>query len=250
MEKVREKDFVELKYTGYSQGGIFDSNIPEDLEKISKEPPRETIVVVGAGMVVPGLDKALQGKEIGKEYRVKIGAGEGFGPRKRDLVKTIPLKVFTERKINPEPGAMFTLDEMLVKIVAVSGARVIADFNNPLAGKEIEYKFTVVRKITDESEKAKALFNTTFRFVPDFEVKEDVVVRGPKNMEVLVNAFKERFKELHGKELRFEPKQMEKFEEKKKPEKVDKKKSKAAKEEVKAPEGPETPTEEVVAPQN
>jgi len=75
MEIIKKKDFVEIKFTGYSNGNVFDSNIEEDLKKIdSKAKPKETIVIVGEGMVVNGLDNALEGKEIGKDYEINVPA--------------------------------------------------------------------------------------------------------------------------------------------------------------------------------
>ena len=202
---TKRNDFVELKFTGYANGNIFDSNVEEDLKKLNpNEKPKETIVVIGQGMVVEGLDKAIEGKEIGKEYEVKISAKEGFGERRRELVKTIPLKVFIEQKINPYPGLVLAMDQAIARIVAVSGARVVTDFNNPLAGKDLAYKFKIVRKVTDDNEKAKTLLLFMFKFVPEFEVGENVIVKGPKILEHYANAFNPKFKELMGKELKLE----------------------------------------------
>ena len=205
MEVVKKKDFVELKFTGYSNGNIFDSNIEEDLKKIdSKAKPKEIIVIVGENMIVPGFDRELEGKDVGKDYEIKVPAKEGFGERRKELVKTIPLKVFTEKKINPYPGMVLAIDENLVRIITISGARVLTDFNNPLAGKDLIYKFKIVRKVTDDNEKAKTFFVQTFRFVPDFELKEnEIIVRGPGVLEKFVEALREKFKELVGKELKF-----------------------------------------------
>ncbi len=206
MADVKKGDFIELKYRGYSNGALFDSNIEEEVKKIHPEAKGEkTIVVIGQGMVVAGLDRALEGKEIGKEYEVKVGCKEGFGERKKEFIKTIPLKVFTENKIAPQTGMGFTLDGQLVRVIAVSGARVITDFNNPLAGKELDYKFEIVRKVEDEKEKTEALFKNLFRMMPEFSVEgEKIVVKGAKRLEVFVAVFKEKFKELIGKELVFE----------------------------------------------
>jgi FKBP-type peptidyl-prolyl cis-trans isomerase SlyD len=205
MEIVKKKDFVEIKFTGYANGVVFDSNVEEDLKKVDSEAkPKETIVVVGEGMLVPGFDNALEGKEIGKDYEIKLSPKEGFGDRKKVLMKTIPLKVFTEQKINPYPGMVLSMDNALARVITVSGARVMTDFNNPLSGKDLVYKFKVVRVVNDEKEKAKTVFEFMFKFVPEFEVKEKVIVKGPKILENFVNAFKEKFKELCGKELGFE----------------------------------------------
>jgi FKBP-type peptidyl-prolyl cis-trans isomerase 2 len=216
--KVKKEDFVEIRYTGYANDEVFDSNVPEDLKKINpKAKPREIIVIVGQGMLVKGLDKALENKEIGKDYEVNVNVKEGFGERKRELIKTIPLGIFTEKKVQPRPGMVLNLDNALAKIIAVSGARVITDFNNPLAGKELRYKFKIVRKVTKEDEKVKTVLELLFKFVPEHEIKEKkVVVKGPKGIGPFVDMVKEKFRALIGKELVFEevkPKEKDKKEE-------------------------------------
>lgn len=201
---INKNDFVELKYTGYAQGEVFDSNIVEDMKNLSnKNKPREAIVVIGQGMVVSGLDKALEGKEIGKEFKINLKFNEAFGERKKNLVRLIPLNAFHEKKVDPKPGMVLALDDVVVKILTVSGARVIADFNNPLAGKDVEYKFIIVRKIEDEQERIKVLFMNMFKFVPKYEVGNEVIVIGPKFMESFTKAYNSKFKELIGKGLGF-----------------------------------------------
>ncbi len=205
MIKTKKGDFVEIEFTGYYDGKVFDSNIAEDLKQLDpKAAPEKNIIVIGEKMVVPGLDKALEDKELNQEYKISLTYKEGFGERKRDLVKTIPLKVFTSQKINPRPGVSLLLDNHLAKVITVSGARVITDFNNPLAGKDIEYKFKIIRIVTDLKEKSEAFFQATLRHVPELEVEGDkVLIKGPKPFEGLVNAFKEQFKKLVGAELGF-----------------------------------------------
>ncbi len=207
-EIVQKKDFVELKFTGYANGIVFDSNIEDDLKKLHPEAkPKELVIIVGENMVVPGFDNALEGKEINKDYEIKLSAKDGFGERKRELMKTIPLNVFRQQKIEPRAGMMLTLDNFLVKIITVSGARVVTDFNNPLAGKEIVYKFKIIRKLTDEKEKVEVLFSYLFNAIPEFEIKDkEIAVKGPKELEGFVNDFKDKFKSILGKELKFEEK--------------------------------------------
>lgn len=203
---MKKKDFIEIKYTGYSNGSVFDSNMEEELKKINPSGgTRKTIVVVGENMIVPGLDKAFEGKEVGKEYEVELSAKEGFGERKRDLVKTIPLSVFTGRKVQPRAGMVLNMDNVMARIITVSGARVITDFNNPLAGKSLKYKFTIVRIVEDEKEKIGTILELLFKFLPEFEFKENkVFVKGPKGFEVYIKQVSEKFKEFIGKDLDFE----------------------------------------------
>lgn len=204
MTTAMKGDFVELEFTGRSNGKVFDSNIPEDLKQIdAKATPRKTYVIVGQGMVVTGLDKALEGKELHKQYTVDVPHKEGFGARNVSLVRTIPLRIFTEQKVYPQVGMSFILDNTVVQIRAVSGARVIADFNNPLAGKDLHYSFKIIRKIDTVEEKARIFFEWFLRGVPEFEVTDTVAVKGPKQVEPFIMMFKEKFLSLVGKELSF-----------------------------------------------
>jgi peptidylprolyl isomerase len=209
MEKTKKGDFVELKYTGTTDGNIFDSNIEEDLKNTDNEvKARKVIVMIGEKMIVEGLDRALADKEIGKDHDVDVVAKEGFGARKREMIKTIPLTSFKEHKINPVPGMVLTLDNQLVKIVSVSGGRVLTDFNNPLSGKDLHYKFQVTRKVTDDKEKAEALFELMFKFVPESEIKDGkVIIKGPQVIESFIKVMGAKFKEMHGMELGFELKE-------------------------------------------
>src|SRR3989344_6326224 len=112
---IKNGEFVEISYTGYSNGEIFDSNIEEDLKKINPDAkPEKTIIIIGEGMVVRGLDKALEDKELNKEYEVSFNHKEGFGPRRQELVRIISLKSFTEQKVNQHPGMVLALDNNLV----------------------------------------------------------------------------------------------------------------------------------------
>jgi FKBP-type peptidyl-prolyl cis-trans isomerase SlyD len=207
MTQAKKGKFYELKYTGYANNEIFDSNIPEDLKQIDpegKSKPQKTIIVLGEGMLVPGLDSQLEGKEINKDYEIQVPMKDGFGPRDRNMIRTIPLKAFTEQKVNPQPGMVLTLDNSMVKIIAVSGARVTADFNNPLSGKDLKYKVTITREVTDDKEKAETLLNLFFRFTPEFDIKDKkCTVKGPQVFEQMIGVYKEKFKTLSGLDLDF-----------------------------------------------
>ena len=69
METVQKNEFIAFRFKGYANESLFDSNIEVELKKLDpKAKAEESIIVVGKGMVVPGLDRSFEGKEIGKEY--------------------------------------------------------------------------------------------------------------------------------------------------------------------------------------
>jgi len=60
-------------------------------------------------------------------------------------------------------------------ITQISGGRVIVNFNNPLAGREIVYDFKVNKKITDQKEQAIIYLHNSFGIPKDkvnVEIKE------------------------------------------------------------------------------
>ncbi len=72
--KVKKGDAVEVIYTGsFVNGKQFDTNRKPDGKPLP--------VVVGAGGVVPGFDKALDGMQVGERRIVTIPPQWGYGPQ-------------------------------------------------------------------------------------------------------------------------------------------------------------------------
>ena len=203
----KKMDFVELEFTGRLKNGeIFDSNIKEDLEKLhhGHNHPIETkpfILCIGEHMFLDSIEDFLMGKDTG-EYEISLSPEKAFGIRDPKMIMRIPMKIFMEQKINPVQGEVFNFDGRLAKILTVSGGRVMADFNNPLAGKDVIYKLKVKRKVDDVNEKIKAFINFLFRRDLNFEVKEKkIIVEIEPQLSQFIEIFKEKFKSLFGMEL-------------------------------------------------
>jgi FKBP-type peptidyl-prolyl cis-trans isomerase 2 len=200
---LQKKDFIEIEFTGKTkEGEIFDSNIKEDLKKANlKVEPKPFIFCLGEDMFLKSIEDFLIGKEI-KEYFLELSPEKAFGKRNSALVQVFPAKTFREHKLNPIPGTMFSFDGKLAKVISVSGGRVIVDFNNPLAGKEVNYKIKVMRKVEDINEKIKAFNEFLFRKDFDFEIKEQVLfLKVEKELIQFIELFKEKYKEVLGLDL-------------------------------------------------
>jgi len=200
---LQKKDFIEIEFTAKVKGGeVFDSNIKEDLKKSNLNIEAKPVIFpLGEGMFLRGIDDFLIGKEIGN-YEVELSPEKAFGIRNSKLVQIIPSRVFREQKVNPIPGAMFNFDGRVAKILSVSGGRIIADFNNPIAGKTVVYKINVSRKVDDEKEKAKSLIDFLFRRHFDFEIKDKkITIKTEKDFVKFLELFKDKFKEILGLDL-------------------------------------------------
>ncbi len=195
---LQKKDFIEIKFTAKTRDGeVFDSNIKEDIDKINSQIKAEPFVFcLGEGMFLKSVEDFLIGKEIGK-HKIELKPEQAFGKRNPSLIQRIPKKVFIEHKLNPIPGVIFNFDGRVAKVLTSSGGRVIVDFNNPIAGKEVIYELEVVKKIEDIKEKIKSLNEFFFRKNFDSEVKDKKLLMSVEKPYVqFVELFKEKFKEI------------------------------------------------------
>lgn len=208
---IKKNDFIEIDFSGYANGELFDSTKTDEVKKLSpKSEGKPLVIAVGQSMILPAFDKELEDKEVGKDYEVKFTPQESFGERRKDLVRMVPLNTFKDQRVQPQAGMTLMLDRNVVKVLSVSGGRVTLDFNNPLAGKDIKYNYRINKIVTEEQPKVTALFESLFRFVPKFEIKDTIVITGPKFLEHYVKSFSPKFKELVGKDLSFVEEKIEK----------------------------------------
>jgi len=241
MEKIQKNDFIEIEFTGKDPDNqIFDTTNPEEAKQIGIQNPEQIkpmIISVGNQMLLKGLDEELEGKELDKKYSVHLEPEQAFGKRNPQLIKTYPLSAFKKREINPYPGLVLQLDNNIAKVISVSGGRVMIDFNNPLAGKEVDYTFKITKKITNDNEKINALQNFFFKQRFEFTVNEDKKTKSKKvifkddKIQPLVEMMAQKFKDMTGMDFKVEGKK-NKNKEKKKEEKQEEK-DKETKEEKK-----------------
>lgn len=109
----------------------------------------------GAGNIVPGLEKALDGRSAGDSLTVDVSPAEGYGERVEALIQDVPREAF-QGIDTIEPGMQFQANggqgPVLVTVVAVNDGQVRIDGNHPLAGKTLHFdvRITGVRDSTDE----------------------------------------------------------------------------------------------------
>lgn len=210
---ISKNDFIELEFTASIKetGEVFDTTEKDVAKKHhllneSNETSFKSLKIsVGNGMVVKGLDKALEGKEVGRNYEITISPKEAFGERNPNLTKVMSLNSFRQKGVDPQAGMVLSLDNILVRISAVSGGRVIVDFNNPLSGKEVLYKFKILKKITDNSEKVSALVYFFLQHEVKMEMQENKaeIFISHEIIESLKKELKKKIKELVGIESEF-----------------------------------------------
>ena len=139
MTAHKSGDTVAIHYTGtLLDGSTFDSS--EGREPLEFE--------VGSGMIIPGLDRAMPGMEVGDKKIVKIACEDAYGPLNPEMRQAvpregipadIPLEVGTQLQMQTPDG-----QAMPVMVVEVDEATVLLDANHPLAGKDLQFDIEVV----------------------------------------------------------------------------------------------------------
>ena len=112
----------------------------------------------GAGNIIPGLERELDGKQVGDELKVTIEPEDAYGEFSADLVAVLGRNMF-EGVDELEVGMQFHASApdggmQIVTITALDGDEVTVDGNHPLAGQRLtfEVKVAAVRDgIQDES---------------------------------------------------------------------------------------------------
>jgi FKBP-type peptidyl-prolyl cis-trans isomerase 2 len=162
---MKKGDFVKIEFIGRieSTGDIFDltsADLAKEKNIYNKNYKYQpTLVVIGAKMVIPGVEKKLEKMKPGDEKEFTVKPDDAFGKRDTRLVKIVSVSHFLKKNINPVPGMFVEVDGGQAKVQSVSGGRVRIDFNHPLAGKELLYKLKITEEVKKPLEKAKELLD-------------------------------------------------------------------------------------------
>ncbi|QEM81109.1 MULTISPECIES: FKBP-type peptidyl-prolyl cis-trans isomerase [Halomonas] len=109
----------------------------------------------GAGNIIPGLEKELEGKSTGDKLVAKVAPAEGYGEVQDQLVQEVPRDAF-QGVDNIEAGMQFQAQTqggpLMVTVTKVEGDTVTVDGNHPLAGQTLNFdvEITDVREASQE----------------------------------------------------------------------------------------------------
>jgi FKBP-type peptidyl-prolyl cis-trans isomerase 2 len=178
---MKKGDLVKVSYTGWFEGNLIETTDEKIAKKENVYDEKRTynpaVIVVGEGMVLPGLDNALEGLSVGEKKKLEITAKDAFGERDFKLIQLVPMRDFKKQNINPLPGMVFEVEGRPAKIQSVSSGRVRVDFNHPLAGKDVEYEIKIEASAKNEAEKIEMLLERAFK---DEKIKYKVSGTGDK----------------------------------------------------------------------
>lgn len=99
----------------------------------------------GHGSLIAGLEKALEGHDVGDRFDVHVGANDAYGNYDENLVQRVPKDVFMGVD-ELQVGMRFLADTdyLPVEITEVDGDHVVVDGNHMLAGQNLNFNVEVV----------------------------------------------------------------------------------------------------------
>lgn len=125
-------------------------------EVVDSSEGREPLTYLhGAGNIIPGLEKQLEGRKAGDSLTARVEAAEAYGEKNPQMVQQVPAAAFQGVE-SIQPGMQFQAQTeqgpLLVTVVGVDGDTVTVDGNHPLAGQALNFDVTIdtVRDATEE----------------------------------------------------------------------------------------------------
>jgi len=103
--------------------------------------------VSGAGQMIEGIEKALEGRSEGDCLEVTIPPEMAYGEHQKDLIRTMPRSMFQGVEDLKE-GMKFQTNSgdnaQIVQVVGFEGDQVLIDANHPLAGFTLYFDLEIL----------------------------------------------------------------------------------------------------------
>ena len=136
---------------------IFDYTLTDDDGDIidSSKGGEPLAYIQGEGQIVPGLEKAMEGKKSSDSFRVSVSPEEGYGVHDPENISVVPADQIEGGEELEEGMQLHTegeFGEQTVIITKIEGNEVTIDGNHPLAGMTLNFDITIreVRPATKE----------------------------------------------------------------------------------------------------
>lgn len=150
---IESGDTVSIEYIGrFPDGEIFDTSresVATEAGLAEDQPDRDYVpltVDVGDGQIIPGLEDALTGMEVGETDTVTIPPEEAYGERSEEQILEHDRDELDEMLAEPpeegmqlqtQQGQIGTIDHVDEDVVRI-------DFNHELAGETLSFEVEIV----------------------------------------------------------------------------------------------------------
>ncbi len=147
---IEDKKVVAFHYTLTNDEG-------ETLDT-SRERGEPMLYLHGANNIIPGLEKAMAGRQAGDSFEVSVPPEEGYGERREANVQRLALKKLGVKPNQLQPGMILNLQTnqgpAQVTVLKVGRFNVDVDANHPLSGHTLNFDVEIVevRDATEEEQ--------------------------------------------------------------------------------------------------
>ena len=135
--KIEKDRVVRFHYSVAEQG-------QPSLERSQGNEP--LAILMGHGNIIPGLERAMEGREAGEQFSVDVAAADAYGDKRDNLTQRVPKKHFNGQRL--EPGMQVVLNTNFGPragtIEKVGMSVVEVELKDPLAGKALHFDIDVV----------------------------------------------------------------------------------------------------------
>lgn len=127
----------------------FDYTLTVGTEEVETTAGKEPLEYTpGQGQLIPGLEKAMEGMNVGESKTIVVKPEDGYGLPKAEALREFPLEKFPEA-MAPQVGMVFEMQDEAgnsypATVREIKDKIVILDFNHPLAGKELSFNVKIV----------------------------------------------------------------------------------------------------------
>ena len=136
MAQAKTGDTVKIRFTGKLEDGtVFSSTTNQE--------PLE--FKLGEGRIIPGVEKAVEGMNVGESKTVEVPPEQAYGQHQAELIQEVSRDRFP-KGVEPQVGQKFEIPRpneqgpaMAVRVVDVSESTVTLDANHPLAGRDLTF---------------------------------------------------------------------------------------------------------------
>ena len=135
---VIDKKVVQVSYKG---------TLPDGTVFGQSQPGKPIEFIIGAGKMIPALEKGIMGLKVGAKKKVEIKAADAYGEYDKNAVQEVPKTQFP-KDMQLTVGQHYRVQSpqgpMTVTITAISDKTVSVDFNHPLAGKDLTFEIEII----------------------------------------------------------------------------------------------------------
>ncbi|MDH4274173.1 MAG: peptidylprolyl isomerase [Gammaproteobacteria bacterium] len=104
--------------------------------------------IQGTGSIIPGLERAMEGRSAPDAFSAVIKPEDGYGVRDEELVQEVPRALFDTASGQIEVGMQFQTPTeagfQTVTVVSVTPETVRVDGNHPLAGQALSFDIKII----------------------------------------------------------------------------------------------------------